>query len=146
MKLYIYFLYDSNNILLYIGKTTNLILRLQNHFSKESIKLAPWKETVDKDKVIVYECENICDLDIYETYFINKYQPLHNIEKVFFCSTTFDLPYLEPIEIRKQYEQARDVVEFLKDCKNEMVRDILLNNSDSNYLIKSGSKLKLTRF
>lgn len=92
----VYFLYNSAKELLYVGKSISLKNRLIAHFSKAAIEQDQWKTEVDQENIIIHHCENDCDLDIYETYFINKYKPKHNKDKVFTSSTTFELPYLEP--------------------------------------------------
>ena len=93
---YIYFFYDSDKNLLYIGKSTSLLNRLETHLSKDSAKQNPWKASIDKKNVVVYKCNNSTDLDLYETYFINKYKPLHNRDKVYGQVSSFEFPYLEP--------------------------------------------------
>lgn len=144
---YIYFLYDYNDNLLYIGKTVNLIQRLKCHFNKLGLKLQPWKQDVDKDKIVIYRCNNDTDLDMYETYFINKYKPKYNLEKVFLCTSSFDLPYLEPIILKKQYEEAQTVIDcFNANLDNDMFTETLFKGVDPNYLCRSGNKLKLTTF
>lgn len=146
-KKFIYFFYDSNDNLLYIGKTINLISRLKCHFSKEVVKVEPWKELVDKDKIIIYECKTCTDLDVYETYFINKYHPEYNKDKVYNDTLTFELPELEPISLKQEYELAKEVVEFFNNnCGNSMIREALFLGSDPNLLCQWGDKLRLTTF
>lgn len=94
---HVYFLYSNDNTLLYIGKSINIRNRLMNHFSKASLELESWKNEVNQENIIIYECTNDCDLDIYETYFINKYRPLYNKDKVFTKSLSFELPDLQPV-------------------------------------------------
>ena len=147
MTNFIYFFYDSNDTLLYIGKTSNLINRLRCHFSPEIIKLEPWKQLVDKDRIILYKCKTSTDLDIYETYFINKYNPQYNKDKVFNDTLSFELPELEPISLKREYELAQEVVEFFNsNCGNSMIRNALFTGCDPNLLYPSGNKLKLTKF
>ena len=143
---YIYFFYDSNNNLLYIGKTGNLINRLKCHFSKSNVELEPWKLEVDKNKIIIYRCKSDTDLEVYETYFINKYNPKYNIEKVFNDYLTFELPYLEPRSLKEEYEKAKEVVEFINTCNNSMILNALLNYSNPNFLTRYGNSLQLTKF
>ena len=94
----VYFLYDIFNNLLYVGKTKSLRTRFHGHFNRTMIEKEPWKNEVDTDNIIIYNCLNDCDMDIYETYFINKYHPKHNKDKVFESTSSFELPYLEPIQ------------------------------------------------
>lgn len=101
---YVYFFYDSYKNLLYVGKSTSLLNRLERHLSKDSTKQHPWKSNIDKKNIVVYKCNNSTDLDLYETYFINKYKPLHNIDKVYGQFSSFELPYLEPKILLQQEE------------------------------------------
>lgn len=43
---YIYKMYGQDNELLYIGKTTNIEARMNQHFPKDTIKNQQWKEEV----------------------------------------------------------------------------------------------------
>ena len=92
---YVYFLYNDDDELLYIGKTSNLRERLSCYFSKS--KKIGWKKEINPDSLILFKCSTLTDLDIYETYFINKYKPRMNRGKVFSEKLSFELPYLEPI-------------------------------------------------
>lgn len=106
---FVYFFYDSNNTLLYVGKTTNLKGRMLQHFSLELLKLEPWRGTIDRSNIITLQCNNVCDLDLYETYLINKYNPLYNKDKVFNITPSFDLPYLEPMIYKFKLEKTKGV-------------------------------------
>lgn len=55
-----------------------------------------WKHTIDKQNVVIYKCDNPTDMDLYETYFINKYHPIYNLEKVFNYLPKITLPELKP--------------------------------------------------
>lgn len=68
-----------------------------SHFSRALLEIELWKNEVDQEHIITYQCTNDCDLDIYETYFINKYRPLYNKDKVFTKPSTFELPQLSPV-------------------------------------------------
>lgn len=94
---YVYCFYDSEQNLLYIGKTTTLHKRMSYHFSKDALRVEAWRQMIDRSNIILHRCNNLVDLEIYETYFINKYTPVHNQEKVYGQVPTFELPYLEPI-------------------------------------------------
>ena len=94
---FVYFFYDYSNTLLYVGKTSNITERMRQHLSPKNILGQPWKESLNKKNIILYKCENPTDLDIYETYFINKYKPNYNRDKCYKYQPSFDLPYLEPI-------------------------------------------------
>ena len=94
---FVYFFYDQDNTLLYIGKSVNIGERMKLHFSIKNTIENPWKHSINRKSIILYQCENPTDLELYETYFINKYLPLHNRDKVYRYKSTFELPYLKPI-------------------------------------------------
>lgn len=111
---FVYCFYDSSNNLLYIGKTTQLENRMRQHFSKDSLELDKWKNMVDKKNLILHECQNPVDLDIYETFFINKYTPIYNKDKIFNSIPTFELPYLQPIPYAIKDREV--LIGSFKDC------------------------------
>lgn len=87
MKYYIYKFVDELDSVLYIGKTKQLEKRINNHIiQKEWIK--------NGIKVFAGECQNKTDMDMYEIYYINKLNPLHNIASVNNEGFTIDLPEL----------------------------------------------------
>ena len=94
----IYFFYDTSKKLLYIGKTTKLRERVGQHIYAPLVEKEPWKKEIDLDDILVYHCANKCDMDIYETYFINKYKPKYNKDKAYGVRASFKLPYLEGIK------------------------------------------------
>lgn len=94
---FIYFFYDHSDKLLYIGKTTNITERMKQHLSTKSIEENTWKDSINRKNIILYECLSPTDLEIYETYFINKYHPIQNRSKYYKHPPSFDLPYLKPI-------------------------------------------------
>lgn len=108
---FVYFFYDSEKNLLYVGKTIGLENRMRQHFSKDTVELDPWKNLVDKKYILLYPCNNPTDLDIYETYFINKYKPIYNKDKVFNHEPTILLTPIEPIiysiEVRSRRDRAK---------------------------------------
>lgn len=94
---FVYFFYDSENNLLYVGKTVTLKNRMRQHFSKDILEVETWRQTIDRENIVLYQCINLTDLELYETYFINKYNPIYNLDKVYNQQPSFDLPYLKPI-------------------------------------------------
>jgi predicted GIY-YIG superfamily endonuclease len=94
---YVYFLYNHEDELLYIGKTSNLRERLSTYFGKKPSERVGWKKDINPDTLTLFKCLTTTDSEIYETYFINKYKPKHNKGKVFSEKLSFELPYLEPI-------------------------------------------------
>ncbi|NNU94691.1 hypothetical protein ETC01_16330 [Geobacillus sp. NFOSA3] len=73
----IYFIYNKKKELLYIGQSNNLRVRLQTHFNGNS--------HVHNSNEFYYfkyhEVQDIFERDIYETYYIAKFCPKHNLAK-----------------------------------------------------------------
>lgn len=147
---FVYFFYDQNNTLLYIGKTTNLRNRFEQHFSKQIVDAEPWKKNVDSKKIILLSCITECDLDIYETYFINKYIPLYNKDKIFSSSLSFELPYLEPTTyqdfINRKIDKTKNLLEISNNLPtnttqlSSFISDIKIGGQ-SNYLMLINNQL-----
>jgi len=78
----VYILYTKDE-LAYVGKSSNILRRLQQHFyitEKES-STELWKK--DIDKVEYYICESLADCELLETYLINTLTPKYNLDKVY---------------------------------------------------------------
>lgn len=122
---------------MYVGKSISLKNRLVSHFSKAAIQLDPWKNQVDLEHIIIYHCNNDADLDIYETYFINKYRPKHNKDKVFISNPTFELPHLEPKTYNFSKERRESSLipyqESLKKVVSILSQEII-SEEDTEYL------------
>ena len=73
----VYFFFNSEKELLYIGKTYNLKNRLRQHLSDTD----EWKKDIHLVEYMVIE--NEVDRDIIETYCINVHKPIYNRDKVF---------------------------------------------------------------
>ena len=140
----VYFLYDIFNNLLYVGKTKSLRTRFHGHFNRTMIEKEPWRNEVDTDNIIIYNCLNDCDMDIYETYFINKYHPKHNKDKVFESTSSFELPYLEPTQYsfdsKKPKGFQRSFLEYMdlrEDTEGEN-QELIESYESENSLFKEG--------
>lgn len=96
--------------------TCRLTRRMQDHFDKQLVEIETWRKNIDRNNIILYTCNNKVDLVIYETYFINKYKPTKNQEKVYNQVPTFDLPYLKPIHY-EYGERDRRTHTFKYYCK-----------------------------
>ena len=74
---FVYFVYDYNNELFYIGKTNDLYSRIHQHQIENRF---------NEDDVYYVEFEllnSLCDASIRELYYINKYKPRLNKRDVF---------------------------------------------------------------
>src|SRR5690606_4481963 len=83
----IYFFFDSEGELLYIGKTNNLLMRMKNHFSApHSGHLAKDKDKIQK--IAFFTVEEPMERDIYEIYEINNLQPKLNRQNAYYRPKT----------------------------------------------------------
>lgn len=69
----VYRIYDKNQIILYVGMTNNIKLRLKQHKQDKSW----WK---DKDIIEVSQLLTRNEAHIYEIYYISNLRPLYNID------------------------------------------------------------------
>lgn len=113
---FVYFLTNKEGDILYIGKTTNLRARIRQHLVADLVKLEPWRETVNKEKIQTFKCLNACDMDLYETYFINKYKPIYNKDKVFNSLPSFEFPPIEPVFYKFKLKSAVGEGSFKDNC------------------------------
>ena len=101
-KFYIYKMYDKNDELLYIGKTTNIETRLNSHFTKDMVNKQAWKKDVVYIKY--FELYTKVDMDITELYLIALERPKFNM-----MSTDTELPRNDmDINVKK----CHDVIYF----------------------------------
>lgn len=85
----IYFLYNENYILMYIGKSNNLKSRINQHFLGKSST----EHVAHNFHYFNYAIINdATDREIYETYYINQDKPLLNNEKIFTYSSEYRNP------------------------------------------------------
>lgn len=86
--MFIYKFIDSDNKVIYIGKTKDLKRRLRQHKREKE-----WFNEVNK--IYFAECLNETDLNIYEVYFINKYTPIYNKKENYQVSFTTKMKELQ---------------------------------------------------
>lgn len=111
---YLYYFLNKNDEIIYFGKTSNIYNRMKQHFFKGHLP----KECYDSTYKIMYTelINNKYDTEIYETYYINKYKPIYNIDKKFTdkITNTFELDltfkelyisfYQDQIIVDKEYK------------------------------------------
>ena len=73
---YVYRFLDSKGNIIYIGKTVNIDLRMQQHFSDKGHLTKECYRSVAKIEYQKYKTES--DSLIMETYYITKYSPKYN--------------------------------------------------------------------
>lgn len=148
-RFYVYKMYDENEELLYIGKTTNIEARINQHFSKDTIEKQSWKE--DVVYIDYYEFKTKVDMDIMELYYIALERPKHNE-----LSTDTEKPQIsiiytckEPKKInRKPIKQKIIEININKETKNQMINNLNIYEGRINDIgKKKNSKIKqpLTR-
>lgn len=106
----LYFFYDRNKKLLYIGQTKNLYARLKQHFAGHDN--SRWFYG-DINEVHVCYVEDPLERELYETYAINKLHPSYNTSKVFYRPKTSE-------EIEKE-----DLINQLRDERRQLVDENL---------------------
>lgn len=75
--MYIYRFINFENEIIYIGKTKHLEKRLNTHFSNKGH--LPDKCYLECERIDTLKVETEIEMDIYEIYLINKYNPKYNI-------------------------------------------------------------------
>jgi len=77
------YLFYVGTQLAYIGKSSNLISRLQQHLNFELKKniTESWKTEISK--IEYYFCNSLVDCELLETYLISVLKPKYNIDKVY---------------------------------------------------------------
>lgn len=92
-KYYVYKMINIENETLYIGKTSNIENRVKQHKRDKY-----WMD--DAVRVYYSELKNKTDMDIYEIYYINKYNPIHNKDFMNENQFSIKLPELEFVEYK----------------------------------------------
>ncbi|MGN7478258.1 nucleotide excision repair endonuclease [Solibacillus silvestris] len=78
----IFFFYNEQNELLFVGKARKIRQRIKKHFEDNVSPVKNHRGEIHK--IEVYEIEDPMEREIYETYAINQFQAKYNIDKVFF--------------------------------------------------------------
>ena len=78
----LFFLYNEQNELLFVGKARKVRQRIKKYFDGNVAPLNNHKHEVHK--IEVYEIEDAMEREIYETYAINTLRAKYNVDKRFF--------------------------------------------------------------
>jgi len=97
-KIGVYLLYVKNE-LAYVGRSSNLRSRLNDHFNPNDPEYQEWKSLIDV--IEYYPCESLADSDIIETYLINTLHPTFNKEKVYLGGVTIKVELPEKYEVEE---------------------------------------------
>ena len=85
--------------------------------------------------MMLAEIDNETDADIYETYYINKYNPIYNVRKKYGCESKLALPELKFTKILKDsfIKQHKFINKHVSNFDQEKLL-IFLNNKAGKYL------------
>lgn len=84
----VYFIYNNEDEIVYIGKSTNCLLTRAFQSAKE-------RKSLNFSKIELRECKHKSDVAIYESYYIALYKPKHNNDLIFEDQVSIKLPELE---------------------------------------------------
>jgi hypothetical protein len=88
-RFYIYRFKNNDDEIIYVGKTGNIKYRMNQHFTAGHLP----KECYDAVKEIEFvKLSSNTEMDIYETYFINKYNPKYNTVNTYNEKCLLELP------------------------------------------------------
>jgi len=141
-KIGVYLLYTENE-LSYVGRSSNLQKRLNQHFNIKDPFYQEWKSGITK--IEYYLCSLIGNTDIIETYLINTLNPVFNIDKVYIGGIDLFIELPEKYEIKKEEREKPDncSYSFCTICKSVVDGDISLESIKDNYplIIEAFEKL-----
>ena len=121
--MYVYVMYDKNDVALYVGKTKDIKRRVYQHFNTD---VESWKSDVSKIKYL--NCITEVDMNIYEIYLINKLSPKYNKSLVFSDDTNLILPYT-----LVEYNTNLDSTSLLSNEEKIRFRELITIIDDSRY-------------
>lgn len=130
---YIYEFINKGNEIIYIGKTTNLNRRIRNHILDKC-----WFNEVNK--ILYAECTSRTDMDIYEVYYINKWNPCHNTQSLYNCMFSQKLNELTFIELKinlKKNKKINPKRDQRLTCSNVSDFTIINYEVGNNYIEKN---------
>lgn len=131
----IYFIYNENKELMYIGKTIHLNSRITDHLTGRTNT----NDICHNFNYIKYiEIDNNDLLGLYETYFINSYKPKLNVSKVQTYHSErydpkynknlndfFDLKHMLRYRFAKEYlEKKFNIRKLIAEREKEILKDI----------------------
>lgn len=147
-KIGVYLLYVKSE-LAYIGRSSNLRIRLNAHLNPNDLDYQEWKGQIDK--IEYYICETAADSDIVETYLINTLHPTFNKDKVYLGGVTIELKLpekhnlpnyekdlseeLSSFSVKSLLQQYCDLVDNKEDLDIEYIQNkkTILEQAASQY-------------
>lgn len=85
----VYFIYDNNNTISYIGKSTSCM-------QSRSLKSVQERGLRNFSKIELYECNSKSDVAFYEAYYIAKHKPRCNLDLIFDDEITVKIEDIKP--------------------------------------------------
>lgn len=126
-KYYIYKFIDEKENVLYVGKTKNLESRLKDHIRDK-------KWLMPGVRFYFAKTVNPTDMDIYETYYINKLNPRYNEFKKYGSEFTQEIDELR-FDLHKELKDT----DFVRERKNSYTNTIIgCGTEDDRMLEHSG--------
>jgi predicted GIY-YIG superfamily endonuclease len=129
----VYKFLDKEGNVLYVGKTTNIKRRMENHFTKGHLPAECYKQVCT---IKCIKCESQVEMAMKEMYFINKYKPQYNTE--FVEDITIDpIEKFDNIKWEEEYIKPNKIVRIeeseLKNIKEiDILKNIILNLQEEN--------------
>jgi len=118
-KFYVYKWIDKEGNILYVGKTTNITNRTTQHLQD--------KKWIDSNTEIYYaELPNKTDMDIYEIYYINKFNPKYNIRHMNEAVFSLVLPELN----FKLYKWKKEIKNKISNPKSFFFKEATILNKN----------------
>jgi len=77
---YVYKFVDYYNEVIYIGKTQNILKRMRQHFFNGHLDKSCYENV---NRIFIIEIDGKTNMDMYESFLINKYIPKYNVDKQF---------------------------------------------------------------
>jgi len=108
----VYLFRDAAGQALYVGKSKRIWNRLNNHINGQGTS-NDFAHLIDT--ITVYFITELYELDIYESYAINKFQPKYNRDKVFYKPKDLTAEW--------QLEQIEGEIDLIKDQLREYRQD-----------------------
>ena len=131
----VYFIYNNEGILEYIGKSLNSVI-------KRSFQSAIERKLLDFSKIEYRYPKSKSDTSVYEAYYIAKYKPIKNNDFVYNDLLTIELPDLDVSYTIERDKDSLYTMNYL--YYEERVVDIEeYLNSDNMYILNDNNKLYL---
>lgn len=105
----LYFFYNDDNELMYVGNSEHLLSRVRGHITGNE-HTGDIKHNFKKYRFAILE--DAVDRDIYETWYINLWKPALNTAKVFtYYTQRFERQY-NPAYVKRKEEQEKEMYEL----------------------------------